>query len=268
MARRAFPFATAVAFAVLVAPDARGQGSLTIVQGSSPVTLSGTVLGTTLQQQGTGSLTSTMTGTVGVSALDLVADQIGFGTAGTAVTPANTGNWAPLPGGASGTAPAQYGAKATVLVFVQVTAAIRGATFTIDGDPTAALTPGAGNTYTFPATQNLTFTAGNIDYNAGSLGTGTTTLVGLSAANSPTSAATLTVTGANTYQLSYPVKATFNLTVTAGTTSIPIVVNANGTLVATGTIAVPEPTTVFGVALAGAGAWFARRKATRGEPRV
>lgn len=80
----------------------------------SQVQLSGTVSGSVFQEQSAGSLSNAMTGTILV---DLTDSQIRF-TGGSAVKPPETQSYSPLPGGASGTAPAAYGAKANVKIAI------------------------------------------------------------------------------------------------------------------------------------------------------
>lgn len=80
----------------------------------SQVQLSGAVSGSAFQEQSAGSLSNAMTGSILV---DLTDAQIKF-TGGSAVKPPETQSYIPLPGGASGSAPAAYGAKANVKIVV------------------------------------------------------------------------------------------------------------------------------------------------------
>src|SRR5260370_22575032 len=83
---------------------------------SSAVTLSGDVAGSTILPQGNGSLTSNFSGSI-VADLDLNAQTIKFDQPSTALNASITGNWQPQVGGASGSAPANYGGKVTILIF-------------------------------------------------------------------------------------------------------------------------------------------------------
>jgi hypothetical protein len=152
--------------------------SFALVQAQSNVTLSGTVAGFPITQQGTGSLTTSYTGAVQVD-LDLANNLITFMPSQEAVAQ-NTGNWQPLPGGNTGSAPADYGGRVVALGAVFAIRDLRAAASTA-----AALTmAGTGATRTFPSTQiATTVTNGSLDYNAGILGTGTNSLIGSSGTN-------------------------------------------------------------------------------------
>src|SRR5207302_7532329 len=76
-----------------------------------------------LLPQGAGSLTSSYTGSVRAD-WDLDAGTININPAGTVLSAGITGNWQPLAGGGSGSAPANYGGKLTVL-FITANAALR-----------------------------------------------------------------------------------------------------------------------------------------------
>src|SRR3954452_2482132 len=76
---------------------------------SSSLSLSGTVAGFALTQQGPGSLTTTYSGSINA---DFDSSTIQFNSAAAAA--AINGNWQPLPGGGSGSAPANYGGQASL----------------------------------------------------------------------------------------------------------------------------------------------------------
>src|SRR5262245_25627440 len=96
----------------------------TIDQPSSSLTLSGTVGSSTIQQQGSGSLTTHYYGTV-VSTWDLDGGTISFASDGSFAVAVNSGSWQPRPGGASGSAPANYGGRVTIIL-VTAQVAVRG----------------------------------------------------------------------------------------------------------------------------------------------
>src|SRR5262249_59389540 len=91
-----------------------------IVTNQSSITLSGTVdsaLGSApIQAQKTGSLTTGYTGTIKT---DLFASGISF-LSGSTIDANVNGSWMPLADATDGSAPADYGAKATFLLFITV----------------------------------------------------------------------------------------------------------------------------------------------------
>jgi len=82
--------------------------TFSIDSANSSLTLSGDFQGTPFAEQGPGSLTTHYSGTV-AAVWDRAAGTINFLSAGSDAVAANSGSWAPLPGGDSGMAPANYG---------------------------------------------------------------------------------------------------------------------------------------------------------------
>jgi MYXO-CTERM domain-containing protein len=153
----------------------------------SSLTVSGTALGSPILSQGPGSLTTTYQGPL---LLQLTPSTIEF-PGGSAVAANNSGNWLPLPGGASGSAPANYGAR-VIILFQTNLAAVRNAVFDVT---TLAPLPlsGSGNTPTFSSTVDFTSTSGDMDYNSALAGSGTAPLAGSTGTNASTSSGALNI---------------------------------------------------------------------------
>jgi hypothetical protein len=212
---------------------------------SSSLSLSGTVAGFTLTQQGPGSLTTTYSGSINA---DFNSSTIQFNNAAAAA--AINGNWQPLPGGGSGSAPANYGGQASLGGF----GIAFGAGRNIVLDITSGVIPLSGTS--FDASQlSISPTTGALDYNS-PFGSGSTSLAGLFGANMATMGDISVVGGIAT--LTIPVQITQVLTlVSNGDTTITL----SGNLVATA--AVPEASTfqfvLVGALLFAGGLWFKRR---------
>ena len=86
----------------------------------SSVTISGTVLGGVITNQGPGSLTTTIAGTINAS---VTGSTITF-TGQSQILAQTNGSWQPAPDGSAGSAPADYGGQAT-LSFASGDAALR-----------------------------------------------------------------------------------------------------------------------------------------------
>jgi hypothetical protein len=80
----------------------------TIDSSQTQVTLSGTAAGLAVEPQGEGSLTTSFEGTIAAEVTD---DTVRF-VEGSQIDGVINGNWRPMANGASGTAPADFGAKA------------------------------------------------------------------------------------------------------------------------------------------------------------
>ncbi len=252
---------TAVTVLMGVRP-ALGQGSLT-VDPSSTLVASGNVAGSTITAQGPGSLSTTYSGAVGVSSFNPSAATLTIDSLSTSFTAAVSGSWAPMAGGAAGTAPANYGGAALVLGTDTVDFAIRGASFNINGSPTVSLTSSGGGSYTFPANQTLAFLGGSLDYRDSlGLAASSVDLTGRSATNMASTSATLQLVSVNTYTLSYPVSLTVTQTITTGVTATIVV---QGTITAQGTITpVPEPYLPLSLCFSACGAVAVWRRAKPG----
>jgi len=206
--------------------------NFTLMTAASSLTLGGNIDGNAIQAQGAGSLTTTYSGVVQLD-VDDTANTLQALKSGTAVTAMVNGSWQPLPGGAAGTAPANYGGKAVIpvlppLVFITANFALRDIAGTLESAPIAL--SGTGATRTFPSDNALfTITAGSADYNAGALGTGTETLVGSGGKNASTTPGSITDNGDGTYSVTVPIDVTSNTTVNG----LPTVFTIKGTINAT-----------------------------------
>ena len=197
-----------------------GQAVFTLEPASSTLTMSGTVAGSPLQQQGPGSLTTTYAGTFLVQ---LTPNSVQFVAGGNADANVN-GNWDPLPGGAAGTAPADYGFQFSLGLLGLARGAVRDLAADSSSDP-IALSGG-----TFAANQvSVSITRGTVDYRS-IIASGTSSLVGSSGFNQSTSPATLQIVrnalqGTATATMQIPVQA-----VVVGTIDLigPATINFNG----------------------------------------
>jgi hypothetical protein len=169
-----------------------------IDQAKTSITVSGSVAGGALKEQGTGSLTTTFSGKLMV---DIGASTIQVVT-GSQIAAQTNGSWEPGPGGASGTAPADFGGKATVGFFT-AKAALRNLLLDALSAP-IPLSNGqfdaSGIVFAFSPAGKST-----LDYNAVLL-TGSQVLTGL-ATNGVTTKATL-AGAANNQTLTIPINAT------------------------------------------------------------
>ena len=95
--------------------------TFTIDQTLSAASLSGTVMGLTMQAQGAGSLTTHYAGTIKAE----VAGSTLRLTGGSLISALNNGSWAPAVGGGSGSAPANYGTLVSALFLGSGRAAVR-----------------------------------------------------------------------------------------------------------------------------------------------
>ena len=202
--------------------------SFTIDESQSSITLAGTVLGNPLQEQGQGSLVTSFHGTI---LADASATAVQF-TGGSVLAAQTNGVWQPGLGGASGSAPADYAAKASTIL-----GSIKGALRNLVLDLSSGVLPlnngqfdGGALLFAFPTNSTATF-----DYDAGPLlGSDGITLEGVST-NRVASGATLETT-ADGQKLVISVDAEFKFTAVIENDSS---VRFTGTLVAN---AIPEPT--------------------------
>jgi hypothetical protein len=195
-----------------------------VEQASSTITLSGDIGGTKVQPQGNGSLSSTYTGSI-VAEWDLNALTIHFVKAGTALSATVTGNWQPLPGGGSGSAPAVYGGKVSIL-FITANLAVRN--LVVSGFTADTLTLSEAGPYSFPSTQTITALAGAADYNAGAFGSGSENLSGLSGDNQTPDPGTFEDLGSGSYRVTEPISVTIRVTISG----LPTTLHIDGQIVA------------------------------------
>src|SRR5262249_35952081 len=119
---------------------------------SSSLTLSGDVSGSAIQPQAAGSLTTSYVGTI-AAMWDRVANTINFLSAGSDVSALNSGNWQPLVGGGSGSAPANYGGQGNLGFVTAGAAPPEGRGFL---SPRPPLRLRGTRPFTFPSTPTLT----------------------------------------------------------------------------------------------------------------
>jgi hypothetical protein len=192
--------------------------AMTLDSSQSSASVSGTVAGGNIQQQGAGSLTAHYSGSLTVNYDDGSASgtpSVQFVGSSSSVAAQDSGSWQPAVGGGSGSAPANYGAQATVL-FVTARAAIRGLVVTADSSavPLSASGMFASNVAT------VSTTAGTADYNAGSFGSGSASVAGQSGMNMATTQGTFTAGADGSYHLTAPLL--FHLTGTLSGVSYDI----------------------------------------------
>lgn len=212
----------------------------TLDTNQSSLTLSGSLVGVTMTQQGTGSLTTKYAGTIQAAQ---TAGTLQF-TGASLITALNSGSWQPLPGGASGSAPANYGLKASQLFVLNILAAIRGLQFDVTSP---ALTVAGGQfdegSVTFLIPTNATST---IDYTVTSIITntaGTGPMVGNTTNIVSTNGILTTVGNLQTLTLKMNARFTYSFVSTNDT-----VVNVAGQLV--GTRIIPPPPVAVAVQIA------------------
>lgn len=93
----------------------------TVDSSQSQIAAGGTVAGSSFSAQGAGALTTSYSGTINAN---LSNSSIQF-TDGSTIVAANSGTWQPASGGTSGSAPANYGAKASIYGVITVYGALR-----------------------------------------------------------------------------------------------------------------------------------------------
>jgi hypothetical protein len=151
-----------------------------IVQNQSPLALSGTIAEADIQPQGTPSLSTTYFGDFQAD-IDEVNGTITFIGSGNDFCSADSGNWAPMPDGSGGTAPAAYGAQDDTGTIV---AAIRDFHWEVDtGGVPLALYPNDDGSFGFASSQTIEIHQGYAAYSHPDLGYGLASLGGLSGPN-------------------------------------------------------------------------------------
>jgi hypothetical protein len=191
---------------------------------NSSLTLSGSVAGNPIQQQGSGSLTTQYSGSI-VAVWDRAAGTINFLGGYSDAVAANSGSWEPQANGGSGNAPANYGVQFSLGLFGTGKAAVREEHISLSTSTPLSLS-GSGP-YTFASTETLTLTHGFVDYNT-SLGSGRSDISNNGAANASATSSTLEDLGNGNYRLTLPVDETINSTVSGQSVQLHI----QGTIVA------------------------------------
>jgi hypothetical protein len=202
------------------------------VQSQSILTLSGTIGGSPIQEQGPGSLTTTYFGTF-VTDIDEVNGTISFTQTGNDFCAANTGNWGPLEDGSSGTSPAIYGLQADLQgAFL---AAIRDFHMNADtGGTPIAMYQNIDGSFGFPSVQTISINAGTGTYSHPGLGSGPVDLSGL---NGPNQAGDGTLIDNGTLFLVVPISVSYSGTI-AG---LDLELSMQGQIVGTGAFTGPSP---------------------------
>jgi hypothetical protein len=199
------------------------------VQGLSPLALSGTIGGVDIQPQGLHALSTTYFGDFRAD-INEVNGTIRFLGAGNDFCAADTGNWAPLADGSSGTASAIYGLQAD-LGGMPFLAALRD--FHTRADTVGsglALYQNPDGSFGFSSAQTITINAGSGTYSHPTLGHGPLNLSGLHGQNQAGDG-TFVDTGSS-LRLTVPIDVTVNTTI-AGQ---PATLRLQGTMVGTATV--------------------------------
>jgi hypothetical protein len=210
-----------VAVSVAVALVVREQASAIprdfgIVTNQSSITISGrvdTAVGSSsIQPQGTGSLTASYTGTIKT---DLFASGISF-LSGSVVDANSNGSWKPLADGTDGSAVADYGGKATFLLVFTVNFAGRN----LVAGVTSGILPVDANDHFDLSMATVTFASGDLAYRS-STGdpAGFASIAGQSGLLSGTGTLSSQIQGSQTVAtLTVPVSSDFVLEPDASTT--------------------------------------------------
>jgi hypothetical protein len=165
----------ALSIAASFVPELRGAPvEFTVDTSQSKIALSGSIMGFPLKEQGPGSLVTSFYGKI---LAEVTSDGIRF-PGGSAVAARTNGVWAPGPKGSSTSAPADYAAQASTLIFT-----VKGALRDIQLDLTSGILPisngrfdASSLLFAFPTNATASF-----DYDAGLLvGTGGVALTGVS----------------------------------------------------------------------------------------
>ncbi len=203
-------------------------------QGASSLTLSGTVAGNNIQQQGVGSLTAHYFGNQ-VIEWDLSGKTINFVGAGSVLTAMNSGSWQPKANGDAGNEPANYGAKFTYIIFT-INVAVRNTQASATTDSPLTL-QGGGPSYMFSSTQNLNILNGQAAYN-GAGQQGSVSIAGQSTPNQSGTPGTFLDQGSGQYKLTSPI----SVTLMGDISGQPYVLHIIGTVVGNATLPVIDLT--------------------------
>jgi hypothetical protein len=220
----------------LVSTTARGEPkTFTLDATNSSLTISGTLGGAAFQQQGPDSLKTMISGTIKA---EVTSSNITF-VGGSLIAALTNGSWQPGLGGAAGSAPADYGVKVTVYIFITAMAAVRNAQL----DVTSSAITVTGGAFSSKQLQFnfLPTPATVLDYSAGSLASGSDTLVNVFTNNMSTNS-TLVVQGAQQV-LTIPVDISGTKSIAPGDVNYRL----RGQLVARAPVSVPLQINTFQV---------------------
>lgn len=180
-------------------------------------------------------MTTKISGTIKA---DVTRSNITF-VGGSAMVALTNGNWQPGLAGTAGSAPANYGVKVTVYIFITAMAAVRNAILDVTSSPltvTGGAFPGKDLQYLFPTNSTTV-----LDYSAGSLASGSDPLKN-PFTNTVTANATLMVQGTQQV-LTIPVDISGTKTIAPGTVNFRL----RGQLVARASVSVPLQINTFHV---------------------
>ncbi len=209
--------------------------TFTIDPARSSITLSGNVAGATLLEQAAGSLTTPFSGSL---QMDVTPTGVQF-TGGSSVVPVEAHNWEPGRSGVAGSAPASYGAKASLVIIIfpaTAMAATRRLVFDLTSD---AAIPRTGDTFN---SDRLVFrfvdTANSVlDYKvSGAVSSAASKVLSGLSTNKVSSMASLSSAG-GVETLTIPVSATYHFTLLSNNDTQ---LTFQGRIVATRAGGVPE----------------------------
>lgn len=246
------------------------QGNLTVQSSSSSLTLGGIASGIPVTRQGTGSLTTSYSGAIGITPADLATLQLTFNPSAGPLVANVSGNWQPQVNGVSGSAPANYGGLIDDGFLGGVRFAVRDLTAAITTSTPVTLTALGGGEYSFPTNQTLTLTGTSaVDYEGygifgAGVGSGRELIAGETATNAGGNG-TLRNLGGGDFSITYPV----SLSVPFDIGGEPATFTLVGTITAQGTLTpVPEPAGPLALAATAAAVGWWRRRRTCGRIQV
>ena len=230
--RRILPSVLAVLFlslAFVVSETQAGPMVFSIDPTQSQLTLSGSIAGYAMTTQAAGSLTTTYSGNINATVSGATIQFTGSST----ITAKTNGVWQPAVGGGSGSAPADYGAQASLSIFGTGYGALRN----IILDMTSPVLTITGTNFDSSALIfNATPTSGAaFDYHS-SVKSGTLALTGYST-NTIANQASLSTNG-SVVQLFIKVNTTYYFTLLAANDT-PLTLT--GQIVANSSLATPKP---------------------------
>lgn len=194
----------------------------------SSLTLSGDVNRVPIYQQGPGSLTTALTGTIEAD-VDLANGTIQFWNAVDGVGAENSGSWQPTSDGSSGAEPANFGGAIAFLGTGQC--AIRNAVVGIFSDPLPLYPVDQGGAYGFPSYENFVLNAGMAAYSHPIIGHGTVNLAGYESENQAEDGYLYDVYGnGSLWAFAFPI----HVTVTTDVAGLPATLNFDGVIASYG----------------------------------
>ncbi len=217
------------AFVAMVMTNALSAATDTFVVNPdlSSLSLSGTVAGQSAKEQASGSMTTQVGGKITIEQAGSFLQFPG----GSQLILYTNGTWQPALGGGSGSAPGNFGGKASLL-FLTAYAALRNTQFDVTS-PALSLTSDTFDSGSL-SFGFLTNSGAVFDYNVGTFGSGSVVLTGLSTNNVTTKSSLSTTGGVQTLTIPIDTKFYMKLLVEGDT-----VLNIKGQIVATRTVQAP-----------------------------